>query len=296
MKGYRKWNAMSEPISTCSVASGDLPLPHNGQDTERSLFASETSSAKPSLKSIGRKSPATKTFANLTAGNTEASIYSQGDFLASHSVSPGSAEARRMTVISGRKCCGLLRRQDRVGLLARTLLELSTWNSTVVFLTWKVRVTPSKRLLFQLAPSIPSTDGIESGLWPTPQTLDHIEMTRPVVMRGRSPRIVSNNGIEGQAGLRDAVKFWPTPSASEDAAGTVNGQMQYMLTHAAKESEAQAGQLNPQWVEWLMGYPPEWTALSPSEMQSFRKSRLRSSKRSTQLKHKVPECNPDPSV
>jgi hypothetical protein len=26
------------------------------------------------------------------------------------------------------------------------------------------------------------------------------------------------------------------------------------------------GQLSPRWVEWLMGFPTEWTALEPSEM------------------------------
>ena len=38
------------------------------------------------------------------------------------------------------------------------------------------------------------------------------------------------------------------------------------------------GQLNPAWVEWLMGFPLGWTALDALEMQSFRKSRKRSGK------------------
>lgn len=29
------------------------------------------------------------------------------------------------------------------------------------------------------------------------------------------------------------------------------------------------GQLNPTWVEWLMGWPLEWTALKPLEMDRF---------------------------
>ena len=67
------------------------------------------------------------------------------------------------------------------------------------------------------------------------------------------------------------AKMWPTPSANEDAAGTVNGKMQNMLTHEAKRSDMQAtqtgGQLNPTWVEWLMGYPLGWTDLRDSETQ-----------------------------
>jgi hypothetical protein len=69
---------------------------------------------------------------------------------------------------------------------------------------------------------------------------------------------------------------WLTPSANEDAAGTVNGNMQRMLTHQAKESDpdgtAAGGQLNPTWVEWLMGFPPGWTDLGPSATPSSRKS------------------------
>jgi hypothetical protein len=30
------------------------------------------------------------------------------------------------------------------------------------------------------------------------------------------------------------------------------------------------GQLNPEWVEWLMGWPIGWTELKPLEMDKFR--------------------------
>jgi DNA (cytosine-5)-methyltransferase 1 len=30
-----------------------------------------------------------------------------------------------------------------------------------------------------------------------------------------------------------------------------------------------SGQLNPTWVEWLMGWPLGWTDLKPSEMDRF---------------------------
>jgi len=65
--------------------------------------------------------------------------------------------------------------------------------------------------------------------FPTPQTMDALTKIRPVTYRGNSPRITSNRGIEGQAGLRDVA----------------------------------GGQLNPDWVEWLMGWPIGWTALEP---------------------------------
>jgi hypothetical protein len=102
-------------------------------------------------------------------------------------------------------------------------LDTSTWASTKCYLTWKVKATPSNHLLFQLAPSMPRTDETGFGLW-------------------------------------------PTPTANEDAAGTPNGKMQAMLgnhpdVRGTTPEEWQRGSLNPQWVEWLMGYPSGWTDL-----------------------------------
>jgi hypothetical protein len=70
----------------------------------------------------------------------------------------------------------------------------------------------------------------------------------------------------GQLNPQREQVMWPTPSANEDAAGTVNGKMQNMLTHEAKKSQMveteKGGQLNPTWVEWLMGFPLGWTDLN----------------------------------
>lgn len=132
------------------------------------------------------------------------------------------------------------------------------------FLTWTDSATPRKRLLFRLVPSTPRTDGTECGWWPTPQARDYRSGDDPAGKRAQRKR------AQGWSpNLNDVVRLWPTPSASEDAAGTVNGKMQFMLTHAAKlsgpEATANGGQLNPQFVEWLMGFPIGWTDLKHSE-------------------------------
>jgi hypothetical protein len=44
------------------------------------------------------------------------------------------------------------------------------------------------------------------------------------------------------------------------------------------------GGLNPTWVEWLMGFPLEWTVLEPSETPSSRKSRKSSAAPSSKRK------------
>ena len=89
------------------------------------------------------------------------------DSLASLLVLPGSERAKEMTVTSGRKCLELLKSSGPLGLLAKMLLESSIWVSNKRFLTWKVRDTKFKRLIFQLVPSMPPTKELDYGLLPT---------------------------------------------------------------------------------------------------------------------------------
>lgn len=78
-------------------------------------------------------------------------------------------------------------------------------------------------------------------LWPTPTASEAIRTFRPIKWRGRSPRITSNNGIEGQARIGDVLGGPPSPT----------------------------------WIAWLMGFPLAWLNLDyePSATRSSRKSR-----------------------
>ena len=141
------------------------------------------------------------------------SQYYQADFLASHSVQPGSEEARKMTVTSGRKCLELYRRSDPVGLLVRTLLESSHWRSTRCYLTWKESATPAKRLLFRLVPSMPRTDETVAQYWPTPMT------PRPHDTENTVGKYFPS---QKQKDLTYAVNLWPTPSATDCGRTAIN--------------------------------------------------------------------------
>lgn len=134
------------------------------------------------------------------------SQYYQGDFLANHSVQPGSDEARKMTVTSGQKCSGLYKKSDPVGLLVKMLLESSRWRSTKCFLTWKLSATPAKRLLFRLAPSMPRTDETVVPFWPTPTT------PRPHDSENTVGKYFPS---QKQKDLTYAVAMWPTPTARD---------------------------------------------------------------------------------
>ncbi len=141
----------------------------------------------------------------------------------------------------------------------------------------------------------------ESSLWPTPTGQDAANDAGPSQWERNSDP------------LNVAVKRWPTPKGSPsgpdyaragrpasggDDLATAIGR-RYMTPTAtvgpkapsghrgtkdtlgaqiaAMEGMPQAstGQLNPMWVEWLMGFPLGWTDLGDSATPSSRKSRRR---------------------
>jgi len=75
-------------------------------------------------------------------------------------------------------------------------------------------------------------------------------------------------------GLESAVRMFQTPTANEDAAGRPGAKMQKMLGNSPDirndaKGDLLPGTLNPTWVEWLMGWPPEWTDLKPSATDKY---------------------------
>ena len=92
------------------------------------------------------------------------------------------------------------------------------------------------------------------GLWPTPVSSD-ISMRTTKYKQGGTP-------------LSYAVQYWPTPRT----AGMCGGSGSWALLNKNTTVEearlmgaGNGGQLNPTWVEWLMGWPLGWTDLKPLE-------------------------------
>jgi len=127
------------------------------------------------------------------------------------------------------------------------------------------------------------TDATESGLRQTP---------------------VANDSVNRVDGLATAVRMWPTPMARDwkDTAKSGNRKSPNLgaevhwptprtkgmcggsgawqkLKEATTIEEARmmgagnGGQLNPTWVEWLMGWPLEWTDLRPLATDKFQQWR-----------------------
>ena len=195
-----------------------------------------------------------------------------------------------MTDISGLKCLELSKLSGPAGSLERMLLATSLWASTRCYLTWRAVASPAGATLYRLSPQMPRTDEIDAGLWPTATTQDNpqvrgqgktIGTNRGTTLGGavrmwptpdasnRGPRsadLVVNqstvqrrdSGQKREIDLQTAAKTWPTPTARD-----WKGPSGRALKGEAKDLPSEAGgSLNPQFVEWLMGYPVGYTDLN----------------------------------
>jgi hypothetical protein len=199
----------------------------------QSPSASESRSRKPSSESTGPTRPSTRMSEpsrQMSLG--ESTSYAE-DFPVSPGVSPGSSEAQKMTAISGRRWLPLLKSYGLNGSLAKMSEALLTnqWASSAAFLTWKASGIKPSHLLFQLAPSMPRTEEIGSGLWPTvtasqARSEGLIKGMRKKVAAGEISREEAEAMIGGS--LEPArMGLWATPRTSDIADGrTLNDQGQ----------------------------------------------------------------------
>jgi len=129
-------------------------------------------------------------------------------------------------------------------------------------------------LLWELPMSVRPTSGTGSGLWRTPDT--GAGGTSGLLKQGKTHRA---NGQPIQIRLVDQVlnpRLWPTPAARDykGANGFETTQRKIgegkraqmgQLPNAVQQELGRpiGGTLNPNWTEWLMGWPPGWTDLKP---------------------------------
>ena len=186
------------------------------------------------------------------------------DSLASLYLMPGSEKARKMTAGSGLKCLESYQKSGPLGLLQKMLLDSSIWGSTIVYLTWRVRAMKRHHFLFQLVPSMPRTEEIESSLWPTMRAVDS-DRNSVKSQANYYQKTGHHRNLKAVVGL----SMWPTPRQSEyKGVGPLGSKSQEYrlekgyLDATVQEREQTTGQLNPNWVEWLMGFPPGWTDLN----------------------------------
>jgi hypothetical protein len=105
----------------------------------------------------------------------------------------------------------------------------------------------------------------EQKMYPTPRAS---EVAATITMEAALNRIEKTGykaNLEENVALREQEKMFLTPGANEDAAGRPRGghpKRRRMLGNSPEVRNTGKGTLNPDWVEWLMGYPPGWTDIT----------------------------------
>ncbi len=269
---------------------GDSPSP----DSTTPGSVNPTPTAGESSPDAGPAYLSMKTYARLSPQSE--SIFSPEDFPAKTSVSldavPGLAGNAADYGLSS------------PGLLASFDPDTSSWRTCQASLfegweefseTWPRSGTTRSGTAYRLPPSAPHIYERGSSFWPTPTVDSASGRTTPysqggvplqVAVRWRTPTV----GMVNQAHSRDPeyaeklaargqtvtlaaqVQSWPTPTANRRSGLQSHGR------------NAILGQLNPTWVEWLMGCPLGWTDCELSETASSLQSRATSASESLSVK------------
>ena len=152
-----------------------------------------------------------------------------------------------------------------------------------------------------------STSGSESGYWPTPCAQEASGGGSAKDALKALNRVKRPSGAHRTLHLRDAVMLWPTPTVSGNynrkgasqnsgdglattvrmfptATATATAYKGWSKNHNRADTDdrldstiereahqsSTTGQLNPNWVEWLMGWPIGHTELKPLATDKFR--------------------------
>lgn len=137
--------------------------------------------------------------------------------------------------------------------------------------------------LYQPPKLVPRTYAKDGFSWPTPIADDAKRTQTKATADARMDRYKKSGRVTGGTRqLASEVLLWPTPRATDGSNGGPNqrGSKGDLALPAAvcQSTSAVGGQLNPTWVEWLMGYPLEWTVLEDWATQWFRSKRKSRSK------------------
>ena len=139
----------------------------------------------------------------------------QEDTLANLSVSQVEKKVKKIRDISGQSVLDLSKNVGRLGLLEKMLVDILNSVSTPYSRTWKVKVTPQGRLVFQLRASVQTIKEKESGLLLTPSAMDSLpprseEALKKQYQTNRKGR-TTHSTLREQVVYPKPAQMWRTP-------------------------------------------------------------------------------------
>jgi hypothetical protein len=121
---------------------------------------------------------------------------------------------------------------------------------------------------YRLQPLVPRISATGSSYWHTPNAADAwvpSSISENTLRRGGGALRRTTGSLAKQAA---SPRYWPTPSTTDHKGSYSPGQRRRQLSEAVQDG----GKLNPTWVEWLMGFPPDWTDCAASATPSSPRS------------------------
>jgi hypothetical protein len=129
---------------------------------------------------------------------------------------------------------------------------------------------------WELGTLVRPTNATGCGSWPTPCRRDYKGTNAPEGLTrkdGKSRLDQLPNAVAYRGTQTQQKWLWPTPTTQPKKGGTkglYGGSGHQRKMKQAGHHSMLTGQLNPSWVEWLMGWPIEWTDLKPLETDKYR--------------------------
>jgi hypothetical protein len=236
--------------STYSRESAASALGLSEQACEQSPSVKSTPSAGPSSQSTGLTCLVTQTCELLPGAKSEQSMLFAEDSHARTSASPITAVLDWLESNPGYG-------ESSPASFARFDPDTQSWKTYQYSVlggletfseTWPRAGMTRSGSAYQLVPLVPPISETESGFLPTPTATAN--QTAP--------------SMQKHPGVR---RLWSTPVADD------TGHRKRRYSQGGEPLSFQAGgRLNPEWIEWLMGYPHKWTALEAWGTPSSRKS------------------------
>lgn len=265
------------PLAASLLVSEALTLDWSVSASAQHGSASATSSVSKSSQSTGQMSPAT-TMCETSVQMRPVWTFSRVASHASQSATPESGLPKTTSDGYGQRLRDSFAFYDHEQCCWRTCQASLLPDLEMSSPTWPRAGMTRNGIAYRLPPLVPITAVTGSSSWPTPCARDYrdtgnLHLTAsPQHMNDTLPRKVHQ--VE-----RQAKQMWPTPCAGDDRDRGNLSTPAIQRRHAKGKQlnlsmvvSDVSGNLNPAWVEWLMGFPAGWTDLGALETPLSRRS------------------------